>query len=99
MVPFAFLYAPQKVLWPRVSRDIYCKKLVWGLLCAVDPICTDSLRPWGGWGGGGQVRAVLVPDLVNAQAEIFLINGDMNSNLYTSSRAMHSSIIGLLQVC
>lgn len=39
-----------------------------------------------------------MPEVVNAQAEIFLINGDMNSNLYTSSRAMHSAIIGLLQV-
>ena len=46
----------------------------------------------------GQVRSILVGELVNAQAEIFLINGDMNSNLYTSSRAMHSAIIGLLQV-
>ena len=44
-----------------------------------------------------QVRARLRPDLVVQHAEIFLINGDMNSNLYTSSRAMHSSILGLLQ--
>lgn len=27
-----------------------------------------------------------------------MINGDMNSNLYTSSRAMHSAILGLLLV-
>lgn len=39
----------------------------------------------------------LRPDLVTQHAEIFLINGDMNSNLYTSSRAMHSAILGLLQ--
>ena len=44
-----------------------------------------------------QVRARLRPDLVTQHAEIFLINGDMNSNLYTSSRAMHSSILSLLQ--
>ena len=44
-----------------------------------------------------QVRARLRPDLVAQHAEIFLINGDMNSNLYTSSRAMHSAILGLLQ--
>jgi len=46
---------------------------------------------------GAQVRARLRPDLVVQHAEIFLINGDMNSNLYTSSRAMHSSILSLLQ--
>ena len=45
----------------------------------------------------GQVRARLRPDLVAQHAEVFLINGDMNSNLYTSSRAMHSAILGLLQ--
>ena len=33
-----------------------------------------------------------------AHAEAFLISGDMNSALYTSSRAMHSSVLGLLQV-
>ncbi len=43
------------------------------------------------------MRARLRPDLVAQHAEIFLINGDMNSNLYTSSRAMHSAILGLLQ--
>jgi hypothetical protein len=43
------------------------------------------------------VRSRLRPDLVAQHAEIFLINGDMNSNLYTSSRAMHSSILSLLQ--
>lgn len=41
---------------------------------------------------------MLPRDLVAAQAEMFLVSGDMNSNLYTSSRAMHSAIIGLLQV-
>ena len=43
------------------------------------------------------MRARLRPDLVAQHAEVFLINGDMNSNLYTSSRAMHSAILGLLQ--
>ncbi len=46
---------------------------------------------------GVQVRSRLRPDLVAQHAEIFLINGDMNSNLYTSSRAMHSAILSLLQ--
>ena len=46
----------------------------------------------------GQVRARLRSDLVAAHAEMFLINGDMNSALYTSSRAMHSAVLGLLQV-
>ena len=45
-----------------------------------------------------EIRALLPRDLVAAQAEMFLVSGDMNSNLYTSSRAMHSAIIGLLQV-
>ncbi|BDA46239.1 probable phosphoinositide phosphatase SAC9 [Coccomyxa sp. Obi] len=44
-----------------------------------------------------EVRSRLRPDLVAQHAEIFLINGDMNSNLYTSSRAMHSAILSLLQ--
>jgi hypothetical protein len=44
-----------------------------------------------------QVRARVRPDLVAQHAEVFLINGDMNSNLYTSSRAMHSAVLGLLQ--
>ena len=44
-----------------------------------------------------EMRERLRADLVAAHAEIFLINGDINSNLYTSSRAMHSAIIGLLQ--
>lgn len=44
-----------------------------------------------------QVRARVRPDLIAQHAEVFLINGDMNSNLYTSSRAMHSAILGLLQ--
>ena len=48
-------------------------------------------------GACAQVRARLRPDLVAQHAEAFLINGDMNSNLYTSSRAMHSAILGLLQ--
>ncbi len=32
-----------------------------------------------------------------AHAEMFLISGDLNSALYTSSRAMHSGVLGLLQ--
>ena len=44
------------------------------------------------------MRVRLLPDVVAEQAEMFLINGDMQSNLYTSSRAMHSAILGLLQV-
>ena len=55
-----------------------------------------------GWGlfglGVNEIRERLRADVVAAHAEIFLINGDINSNLYTSTRAMHSSIIGLLQV-
>lgn len=54
-----------------------------------------------GWGllglGVDDVRVRLLPDVVAEQAEMFLINGDMQSNLYTSSRAMHSAILGLLQ--
>lgn len=46
----------------------------------------------------GQVRARLRSDLVAAHAEVFLISGDLNSALYTSSRAMHSAVLGLLQV-
>lgn len=46
-----------------------------------------------------EIRNRLRADVIAAHAEIFLINGDINSNLYTSSRAMHSAIIGLLQVC
>ena len=42
------------------------------------------------------MRARLRPDLVAQHAEAFLTNGDMNSNLYTSSRAMHSAVLGLL---
>jgi len=34
---------------------------------------------------------------VAAHAEMFLISGDLNSALYTSSRAMHSGVLGLLQ--
>ncbi len=45
----------------------------------------------------GQVRARLRSDLVAAHAEMFLISGDLNSALYTSSRAMHSAVLGLLQ--
>ena len=45
----------------------------------------------------GQVRARLRSDLVAAHAEVFLISGDLNSALYTSSRAMHSAVLGLLQ--
>ena len=55
---------------------------------------------WGLFGlSVDEIRGTLPRDLVAAQAEMFLANGDMNSNLYTSSRAMHSAIIGLLQVC
>ena len=54
---------------------------------------------WGLFGlDPDEVRARLLPDVVAEQAEMFLINGDMQSNLYTSSRAMHSAILGLLQV-
>lgn len=45
-----------------------------------------------------EVRERLRGDLVAAHAETFLVSGDINSNLYTSTRAMHSAIIGLLQV-
>ena len=66
--------------------------------------CSDELRQtlqadWGLLGlGVDDVRVRLLPDVVAEQAEMFLINGDMQSNLYTSSRAMHSAILGLLQV-
>ena len=54
---------------------------------------------WGLFGHSVEdIRTLLPRDLVAAQAEMFLVSGDMNSNLYTSSRAMHSAIIGLLQV-
>ena len=61
-------------------------------------IC-DLQAAWGLFGlDPDEVRARLLPDVVAEQAEMFLINGDMQSNLYTSSRAMHSAILGLLQV-
>ena len=61
-------------------------------------ICTLQAA-WGLFGlDPDEVRARLLPDVVAEQAEMFLINGDMQSNLYTSSRAMHSAILGLLQV-
>ena len=69
--------------------------------------CSSSNQGGGGvmqvgWGllglGVDDVRVRLLPDVVAEQAEMFLINGDMQSNLYTSSRAMHSAILGLLQV-
>ena len=61
-------------------------------------IC-DLQAVWGLFGlDPDEVRARLLPDVVAEQAEMFLINGDMQSNLYTSSRAMHSAILGLLQV-
>ena len=44
-----------------------------------------------------EVKARLLPELVAEHAEMFMINGDMQSNLYTASRAMHSHILGLLQ--
>ena len=69
---------------------------------------SQSLQPegeaagqqWGLLGSGvNEVRARMLPELVAGMAEIFLINGDLNSSLYTSSKAMHSAILGLLQVC
>ena len=61
-------------------------------------IC-DLQAVWGLFGlDPDEVRTRLLPDVVAEQAEMFLINGDMQSNLYTSSRAMHSAILGLLQV-
>ena len=66
--------------------------------CSVEP--QQILQAdWGLLGlGVDDVRVRLLPDVVAEQAEMFLINGDMQSNLYTSSRAMHSAILGLLQV-
>ena len=59
----------------------------------------EGPHKWGLFGlGVEEMRAAIRADLVAAHAEIFMINGDMNSNLYTSSRAMHSAILGLLQV-
>eukprot|EP00891_Asterochloris_glomerata_P005930 jgi/Astpho2/5930/Aster-02418 len=59
---------------------------------------TSGRAAWGLFGlDPDEVRARLLPDVVAEQAEMFLINGDMQSNLYTSSRAMHSAILGLLQ--
>lgn len=53
---------------------------------------------WGLFGCSvDQVKARLLPDLIAEHAEIFMINGDMQSNLYTASRAMHSHILNLLQ--
>lgn len=65
------------------------------------PLSTSQHHQKAGWGllglGVDDVRVRLLPDVVAEQAEMFLINGDMQSNLYTSSRAMHSAILGLLQ--
>ena len=61
-----------------------------------------SAKPqeWGAFSSSvDHIRSLLPADAVAAQAEMFLVNGDLNSHLYTSSRAMHSSIISLLQVC
>ncbi len=53
---------------------------------------------WGLFGCSvDQVKARVLPDLIAEHAEIFMINGDMQSNLYTASRAMHSHILNLLQ--
>eukprot|EP00951_Prasinocladus_malaysianus_P025422 scaffold222889_cov38-Prasinocladus_malaysianus.AAC.2 len=43
------------------------------------------------------VKAYLLPDIVTAQAELFLINGDLQAMFYTASRAMHSQSICLLE--
>ncbi|KAL3148494.1 hypothetical protein ABBQ38_013936 [Trebouxia sp. C0009 RCD-2024] len=66
---------------PSISGSQHQQKADWGLLGL----------------GVDDVRVRLLPDVVAEQAEMFLINGDMQSNLYTSSRAMHSAILGLLQ--
>ena len=67
-------------------------------LSVVSPV-GEAGQQWGLLGAGvNEVRARLLPELVSAMAEVFLINGDLNSSLYTSSRAMHSAILGLLQV-
>lgn len=64
-----------------------------------NPAAGPLQAEWGLLGlGVDDVRVRLLPDVVAEQAEMFLINGDMQSNLYTSSRAMHSAILGLLQV-
>ncbi|KAK9864967.1 hypothetical protein WJX84_007279 [Apatococcus fuscideae] len=58
----------------------------------------EAAGQWGLLGSGvNEVRARMLPELVAGMAEIFLINGDLNSSLYTSSKAMHSAILGLLQ--
>ena len=68
-------------------------------MCMQQPKSPDGRAGWGLLGlGVDDVRVRLLPDVVADQAEMFLINGDMQSNLYTSSRAMHSAILGLLQV-
>ena len=63
------------------------------------PVAEATGQQWGLLGSGvNDVRARMLPELVAGMAEIFLINGDLNSSLYTSSKAMHSAILGLLQV-
>ncbi|KAK9827235.1 hypothetical protein WJX81_000601 [Elliptochloris bilobata] len=63
-----------------------------------EPAPAKTQAKWGLFGlSVDEVRARLRSDLVAAHAEVFLINGDMNSALYTSSRAMHSAVLGLLQ--
>lgn len=44
-----------------------------------------------------QVKAHLLPDVVSAMSELFLINGDLQAMFYTNSRAMHSQSICLLE--
>ena len=45
---------------------------------------------------GAQVKAQLLPEVISAHAELFMINGDLQAKFYTASRAMHSQCIFLL---
>mmetsp|Transcript_40321 Transcript_40321/g.114154 ORF Transcript_40321/g.114154 Transcript_40321/m.114154 type:complete len:819 (+) Transcript_40321:201-2657(+) len=57
-----------------------------------------AVPDWGlfGW-TVPQVKAYLMPSVVTTQADLFLINGDLQAMFYTASRAMHSQSICLLE--
>jgi len=62
------------------------------------PVPASTLPEWGLYGWNVlQVKAHLLPEVVTAQAELFLINGDLQAMFYTASRAMHSQSICLLE--
>ena len=100
MSPVNVMFLSPHFRLPEIWGWLILCSAVW-LVSQIDRLLIHAQEV--GWGLFGlsvsEIRERLRADVVAAHAEIFLINGDINSNLYTSTRAMHSSIIGLLQVC